>query len=89
MTAALTLTLTWLKDRRRNSADTNQIIANMYAGSVKFADERLDKAIADLDLCSRKCDALSDLVLGLIDQSIDQATARTRHREIQSWRRAS
>ncbi|OZE08450.1 hypothetical protein CH249_14005 [Rhodococcus sp. 05-2255-3B1] len=88
LAAAITSVVSWLKDRRRNAADTNQIVQGIYAGSVKFADDQLDKVREDLALCNRKCDAFSDLVLQLIDQTMDQPTALARHREIQRWQTA-
>lgn len=89
LAAAITSVVSWLKERRRNAADTNQIMQGIYAGSVKFADERLEKVREDLTLCERKCDAMSDLVLQLIDRTIDQPAAQARHRQIQSWRGAT
>lgn len=89
LAAAITSVVSWLKDRRRNAADTNQIVQGIYAGSVKFADDQLATVRAELALCNRKCDAFSELVLQLIDQTMDQPAALARHREIQRWQTTS
>jgi hypothetical protein len=85
LAAAITSLVGWLKDRRRNAADTNQIMQGIYEKSVEFADKRLDEVRDDLALCNKKCDAFSDLVMQVINQEVDPETARSRHKEIRSW----
>lgn len=85
LAAAITALVGWLKDRRRNAADTNQIMQGIYEKSVQFAGKQLDEMREDLALCNRKCDAFSDLVLQLINQDVDAEAARARHKEIRSW----